>query len=98
MEINFALSLRKMSSKRKPDDELTRFVWKRNPQYDITLLGEVEGYNPFAHKNQKPMWIEVANSIREQDPRMKVNDRNCRERTMELLRLHRKNELSSVRA
>lgn len=86
-------------SKRKPEDELTRFVWKRNPQYDITLLGQVEGFNPFAYKNQKPWWIEVAEAIREVDPRMGgVTDRNCRERTMELLRLHRKNELLSIRS
>lgn len=85
-------------SKRKPEEELTRFSWKRNPQYDITLLGQVEGFNPFAYKNQKPWWVEVAEALREIDSRIKATDRNCRERTMELLRLHRRNELSSIRA
>lgn len=84
--------------KRKADDELSRFVWKRNPQYDIALLYQVEAFNPFALTNQKTGWIDISNALKESELRMKVSDRSCRERVTELLKTHRKDELSSIRA
>lgn len=83
--------------KRKAEDELSRFVWKRKSEYDMNLLDQVQGYNPFAFNNQKRSWVEVAETLRE-DFHMKVTDRSCRERVSELLKSHRQNELSSIRA
>lgn len=82
--------------KRKADDELERFVWKRNIQYDINLLGEIEQYNPFASKNQKTVWEDVAVSLRENASMAHVSARNCRERAAELLRNFRKDERITV--
>lgn len=81
--------------KRKADEELTRFVWKRNANYDISLL--LEAF-PFAFNNQKPKWEEIAEALRDSSYQMNVTGRSCRERVTELLKNHRKNELSSIRS
>lgn len=82
--------------KRKADAELERFVWKRNIQYDINLLGEIEQFNPFASKNQKPAWEEVAMALRENPSMANVNARNCKERAADLLRNFRKDERITI--
>lgn len=79
-------------NKRKSEDELLRFVWKRNENYDISLLSEVESRNPYAFQNQKPVWVEVAEVLQEGPLKMKVSDRSCRERVSELLKTHRKDD------
>lgn len=84
--------------KRKAEKELTRFVWKRNPQFDIELLTHVEAYNPFVFSNQKIMWHEVSHTLIEGPLKMNVSARSCRERVAELLKNHRKGELVSSRA
>lgn len=78
-------------------NQLSRFVWKRNIKYDLSLLSEVNSRNPFAFNNQKPVWCDVAKALQEGDLTMKVTDRSCRERVAELLKNHRKNELTSIR-
>lgn len=79
------------------EKELIRFVWKRNPRYDLILLGEVESKNPYAFNKQKGVWFEIANVLQNCALKMKVTDRSCRERVTELLKSHRKSELASVR-
>ncbi|KAJ6647856.1 hypothetical protein Bhyg_03079 [Pseudolycoriella hygida] len=82
--------------KRKADDELERFVWKRNILYDIQLLNEIEQFNPYASRNQKPVWDEIAEHLMDHPMAMKVSARSCRERAAELLKNHRQNERSSL--
>lgn len=84
--------------KRKAENELTRFVWKRNPLFDINLLNEVELFNPYSHNNQKQLWEEVAQALFQSALNMKVTGRSCRERTSELLKIHRRGELASIRS
>lgn len=81
--------------KRKADDELERFVWKRNIRYDIQLLSEIEQVNPYALKNQKPAWDEIAEQLIKHPMAMKVTARSCRDRAVELLKAHRQNERKS---
>lgn len=75
-----------------------RFVWKRNIQFDLLLLAEVNSKNPYAFNNQKPYWMDVAKCLQDSQLKMKVTDRSCRERVDELLKSHRKNEDKSNRA
>lgn len=82
--------------KRKAESELERFVWKRNIQYDIQLLTEIEQFNPFATKHQKPAWDEISLNLRDSPIAMNVTSRSCRERVTELLRQHRKGERLSI--
>ncbi|KAJ6647857.1 hypothetical protein Bhyg_03080 [Pseudolycoriella hygida] len=82
--------------KRKADDELERFVWKRNILYDIQLLNEIEQFNPYASRNQKPVWNEISEHLMDHPMAMKVSARSCRERAAELLKNHRQNERSSL--
>lgn len=81
--------------KRKCDNELVRFVWKRNVEYDVMLMSEVQERNPFAFKNVKPVWNEIAQALRNCSLQMKVTDRSCRERATELLKMHRQKERRS---
>lgn len=83
--------------KRKADDELERFVWKRNVQYDINLLCEIEQFNPYASRNQKPAWEEVATALKDNPSMVNVTARSCRERAEELLRKYRKDEQLTIR-
>lgn len=62
------------------------------------LLEEVQTKNPFAFKNQKSVWADIAKVLAEGPLKMKVTDRSCRERVTELLKIHRRDELDSVRA
>lgn len=87
-----------MGSKQKEESELTKFVWKRNPTYDMSLLYETESRNPFAFNNQKPKWVEIAKVLQDGPLKMKVTDRSCRERVTELLKVHRKEENDRSRA
>lgn len=84
--------------KPKSDNELVRFLWRRNPKFDVMLLEQVQTKNPFAFKNQKQTWIEIAKVLQEGNLKMKVSDRSCRERVAELLKIHRKGERESARA
>lgn len=84
--------------KRKCDDELQKFVWKRNIQFDIMLLTEVEAKNPFAFKMQKKAWEEIAEHLQNCPLKMKVTHRSCRERMAELLKVHRGEESQSKKA
>lgn len=84
-----------MSNNQKLEKELTKFVWKRNENYDITLLYETEARNPYAFSNQKPTWMQIAKVLQDGPLKMKVTDRSCRERVMELLKTHRKEESES---
>lgn len=81
--------------KRKCAEELVRFVWKRNSMYDIELLLEVQSKNPFAFHNQKPVWNDIAKTLQVGDLKMKVTERSCRDRIVELLKMHRQNERQS---
>ena len=87
----------KMGKKVK-ETQLTKFVWKRNPQYDLELLAQVECKNPFAFKKDKPIWEDIAKTLQEGNLKMKVTERSCRDRTKDLLKNHRKDELESVKA
>lgn len=82
--------------KRKADNELERFVWKRNIHYDIQLLNEVEQFNPFATKHQKAAWEQISLNLRESPIAMNATSRSCRERVTELLKQHRKGERLSI--
>ncbi|KAJ6637050.1 hypothetical protein Bhyg_09776 [Pseudolycoriella hygida] len=82
--------------KRKADDELERFVWKRNIILDIQLLNEIELFNLYALRNQKPVWDEIAEHLMGHPMMMKASGRSCRERAAQLLKNHRRNERSSV--
>lgn len=84
--------------KTKSEDELLRFVWKRNLKYDLQLLCEVESQNPYASDKPKEVWTLIAKILREGALKMKVTERSCRERVNELLKNHRKNELKSLQA
>lgn len=84
--------------KRKSEDELVRFLWRRNLKYDLLLLTEVESKNPYACYNQKPVWIDVASALQQGVLQMKVTERSCRDRVTELLKLHRKDELRSAQS
>lgn len=81
--------------KRKCEEELSNFVWKRNFTYDIELLLEVQSKNPFAFRNQKQVWIEIAERLKNGEMKMKVTERSCRDRVTELLKTHRRNERQS---
>lgn len=81
--------------KRKCEDALLRFVWKRNVMYDVMLLSEVQSKNPYAFNKQKPVWIEIATVLSNGALKMQVTDRSCRERVMDLLKTHRQNESHS---
>lgn len=81
--------------KRKADVELVKFVWKRNRNYDIMLLSEVQSRNPYAFKNSKSVWEEIASELQKGSLQMKVTFRSCRERVSELLKVHRLNERRS---
>ncbi|KAJ6642646.1 hypothetical protein Bhyg_07599 [Pseudolycoriella hygida] len=74
-----------------------RFIWKRNVKYDLSLLAEVNSRNPFAFNNPKQIWMDVADTLKSGVLNMKVTGRSCRERTAELLKVFRKNELISIR-
>ncbi len=82
--------------KRKSDDELEKFVWKRNIQFDIQLLTEVGQINPFASKNQRTGWENVAQCLQDGPIPMQVTSRSCRERVFDLLKWHRKGEILRV--
>lgn len=71
-------------------------MWKRNPQYDFSLLSEVELFNPYAFAKQNVLWDEIAQALLEGPLKMKVTGRSCRDRATELLKLHRKGELASL--
>ncbi|KAG4069800.1 hypothetical protein HA402_006815 [Bradysia odoriphaga] len=90
-------NVRKMP-KRKCDGELVKFVWKRNVKYDVMLLSEVEAKNPFAFKNAKRTWEEIADVLQKCPLQMKVTHRSCRERVSELLKVHRGEEQRSKKA
>lgn len=87
-----------MPKKRKSDDQLIRFMWNRNIEYDYFLLLEVQSRNPFCFKKPKPVWEDIAKTLRECELKMKVNPRNCRERVTELLKRHRKEEGEIIRS
>lgn len=88
----------KRGGKRKAEEDLTKFVWKRNRRYDFELLSQVELFNPYACDNPKTIWTEVADTLKDGALQMKVTDRSCRERTTELIKIHRAGELQSIRA
>ncbi len=83
---------------KKSDEELTRFVWKRNPRYDVTLLVEVEKRNPYSFHKPKPVWEMIAKTLREGSLKMRVTGRSCRERVNDLLKKHRKEEGKIIRS
>lgn len=85
-------------AKRKTENQLIRFVWSRNIQYDFYLLLETEAKNPFSFKNQKPVWEEISKILKESDLKMKVTDRSCRDRVNDLLKKHRKEEGVIIRS
>ena len=85
-------------AKRKTENQLIRFVWSRNLQYDFYLLLETEAKNPFSFKNQKPVWEEISKILKESDLKMKVTDRSCRDRVNDLLKKHRKEEGVIIRS
>lgn len=84
--------------KRKSEDKLIRFVWSRNSAYDYFLLLEVQNRNPFSFKKPKQVWEDVAAVLRTSELKMKVTERSCRERVMELLKKHRKQEAKIIRS
>lgn len=81
--------------KRKSESELVRFSWKRNKNYDTLLLSEVQSRNPFAFKNSKPVWDEIAKTLQESPLQMRVTFRSCRDRVHDLLKSYRRNERRS---
>lgn len=81
---------------KKNDDQLVRFVWKRKPEYDLSLLLEVEKRNPYSFDKPKPIWEMVAKSL--QKLKMRVTERSCRDRVNELLKKHRKEEGQIIRS
>lgn len=85
-------------SKKKSAKELVRFVWSRKIEYDLFLLLEVQDRNPYSFKKSKPVWEEVAESLRKCELKMRVTDRSCRERVAELLKKHRKDEIAIMRS
>ncbi len=79
--------------KRKSDGELVKFVWKRNVEYDVSFLSEVETRNPYAFRNQKVVWEEVAKKLQGGSLNMKkVTFRSCRDRVTDLLKTRRQKE------
>lgn len=85
-------------TKRMNVAESGRFLWRRNVKFDIMLLGEVQTQNPFAFKIQKPVWVDIAKVLQEGPLKMQVTDRSCRDRVIDLLKTHRKEENESARA
>ena len=85
-------------SRRRSSELQVRFSWKRNPQYDLMLLTEVESQNPFAFKRPKPIWDEIATTLQESNLQMKVTGRSCKDRALDLIVMHRRDELQSSRA
>lgn len=77
---------------KKSEDKLIRFVWSRRTEYDHLLLLEVQAKNPYAFKNSKPIWEDIAKNLQMGDLKMKVSHRSCRERANELLKKFRKEE------
>lgn len=84
--------------KRKSDSELVRFSWKRNNNYDIMLLSEMQAKNPLAFKNSKPAWESIAMELQKCPLQMKVTHRSCRERVSDLIKMHRRKEHESKAA
>ncbi|KAJ6646119.1 hypothetical protein Bhyg_01329 [Pseudolycoriella hygida] len=82
--------------KRKADDQLERCESNRCIRYDIQLLKEVEQFNPFAFKNQEPIWENIVEALRDSPIPMNVTSRSCRERVTELLQYYRKGEMLSI--
>lgn len=84
--------------KRKSEDQLIRFVWSRKAEYDLFLLLEVQSRNPYSFKKPKAIWEDIAKTLRECELKMKVTERSCRERVVELLKKHRKEEGQIIRS
>lgn len=42
------------------------------------LLMEVQSKNPFAFKNQKPVWNEIAKTLQNSTLQMKVTNQSCK--------------------
>lgn len=78
--------------KRKCAENLVRFVWKRNPMYDVLLLSQVKSKNPYSFDNQKSVWTDIANVLQKGALKMKVTERSCRERVTHLLETYRQND------
>lgn len=63
----------------------------------MALLTEVETINPFAFKNQKQAWDEIAKNLQNSDLKMAVTERSCRDRMNMLLKDFKKDENLSQR-
>lgn len=87
-----------MNKYKKSDGQLQRFSWKRKPEYDLSLLLEVQKRNPFSFDKPRPIWEMVAKSLREGTLKMKVTERSCRDRVNELLKNYRKEEGQIIRS
>jgi len=76
-----------------------RFEFRSNPKYDLALLTEAEGINPYASAGtSKAAWTEVATNLQRCVLKMPVTERSCKKRVELLLKDFQEDETLSKRA